>query len=580
MAAFLPSPPLRQLRSAAARSTSPSLQLRAASDKAATPGSARHRVVVWFRNDLRLHDHPGLSTAIEQVRRLGADKAEVLPVFCIDPRQFGISEWGSPKTGIFRARFLVESVADLKRQLRGLGSDLLVAIGQPETILPELATLPSEKGQPERATVVASEEVTSEETAVQDAVRRNLRSQKAELSLHWSSTLHHIDDIRSIFDRDLRTMPTVFTPFRTKVEARLLPGATLPTPQQGDVGAAPKIDLTKACLDASFDLVPRVEDLPWAGGRPPEAHSWSQPAVLDFRGGEEEGLKRLSHYVWSDHIATYFDTRNGMLGADYSSKLSPWLAHGCLSPRRIYEEVAKYESERVKNKSTYWLVFELLWRDYFRFFALKNGRRVFQQRGIAFTSPPPPPIRQDGKAEELLDAWKNGQTGVPLVDANMRELAATGFMSNRGRQNVGSFLALDLCLDWRYGADHFESLLLDYDVCSNWGNWVAIAGRIGGRLNRFNIPRQARTYDPQGEYVRVWCPELRNVPTEYIFEPWTMPASVQQKSGCVIGVDYPQCVVGANHWPPSSASGGGRAARPPRSPSGRGRGGKKGRVAR
>jgi deoxyribodipyrimidine photo-lyase len=161
-----------------------------------------------------------------------------------------------------------------------------------------------------------------------------------------------------------------------------------------------------------------------------------------------------------------------MIGEDYSTKLSPALAHGCISPRQIYHEIQRYEKERTANKSTYWVVFELIWRDYFKFFALKHGDRIFHEHGISGRGNARWRVDQ-----ELLTRWKQGRTGWPLVDANMRELAATGWMSNRGRQNVASFLALDLGLDWRLGADWFESLLSDYDPCSNWGNWYVGANK-------------------------------------------------------------------------------------------------------
>ena len=160
------------------------------------------------------------------------------------------------------------------------------------------------------------------------------------------------------------------------------------------------------------------------------------------------------------------------VGADYSSKFAPWLALGCLSPRYVASQCSLYEQKRVANKSTYWLVFELLWRDFFRFFGVKHGNSIFKLDGTlgheAHGSHPN--SRRWSFDKRHFQAWKDGKTGYPLVDANMRELAATGFMSNRGRQNVASFLAIDLSMDWRYGADHFESLLLDYDICSNWGN--------------------------------------------------------------------------------------------------------------
>jgi deoxyribodipyrimidine photo-lyase len=140
---------------------------------------------------------------------------------------------------------------------------------------------------------------------------------------------------------------------------------------------------------------------------------------------------------------------------------------------------------------------------------------------------------------QLFVMWKEGRTGLPLVDANMRELAATGFMSNRGRQNVASYLILDLGIDWRRGASWFEYLLLDHDVTSNFGNWVSAAGLTGGRINKFNITKQSKDYDADGRYVKHWLPELEKVPPAYLHEPWTMPKGVQQEAGCVIGTDYP-----------------------------------------
>ena len=229
-------------------------------------------------------------------------------------------------------------------------------------------------------------------------------------------------------------------------------------------------------------------------------------------------------------------------------------------------ECASYEEKRVKNKSTYWMVFELIWRDYFRCYCAKHGRAVFKEGG-------PIDSHQSWRTDpQLLQRWKEGALGVPLVDANMRELAATGFMSNRGRQNVASYLALDLGLDWRHGADHFESLLLDYDVCSNWGNWAAAAGLTGGRVNRFNIVKQSKDYDAAGDYVRHWLPELEQVPAQYVHEPWKLSRADQQKYGVRIGTygapdsDYPNPPKSVFQYP---ADGGGKGQ-------GGGRGGKGG----
>lgn len=178
---------------------------------------------------------------------------------------------------------------------------------------------------------------------------------------------------------------------------------------------------------------------------------------------------------------------------------------------------------------------------------------------------------------QLFELWKAGRTGMPLVDANMRELAATGFMSNRGRQNVASYLILDLGVDWRRGASWFEHHLLDHDVASNWGNWLSAAGLTGGRINKFNIVKQSKDYDEDGRYVKHWLPELRAVPPAYVHEPWTMPDKMQKECGVVVGVDYPTAVPvarmarpwGGARFPDQGSQGGGKG---PRSPKARGRG--------
>jgi deoxyribodipyrimidine photo-lyase len=226
-----------------------------------------------------------------------------------------------------------------------------------------------------------------------------------------------------------------------------------------------------------------------------------------------------------------------MIGGDYSTKFAPWLAMGCLSPRFVASECRRYEEERVANKSTYWVVLEMLIRDFFKFFALKHGTKLFSQGGTMGST------QTWTYNAHSVQAWKDGMTGYPLVDANMRELAASGFMSNRGRQNVASFLALDMHTDWRYGADYFEETLLDYDVHSNWVNWCNAAGMTGGRVNRFNIVKQSKDYDQHGDYVRHWLPELKDVPEAFVHEPWKMSLLEQSEFNCRLGVDYPNPIV-------------------------------------
>ena len=328
-------------------------------------------------------------------------------------------------------------------------------MGKPEELLPKLlATRESEAS----TTILCQEQVTSEELKVDRALRSALPAGAGELKPVWGGTLYDKSELP--FQPDLSDLPDVFTPFRNKVESRSKVQAPFRVPADGAL-PLPTSESFSPPAGLGFDFVPNDSDL----GLSTEAKtSTDSRGVMTFCGGEKAALARLKHYLWdSDSLSTYFETRNGMLGADYSSKFAPWLAHGCLSPRQVANECARYESERTKNKSTYWMVFELIWRDYFRLYCAKHGNNIFKEGG-------PVGARQQWVYDpEMIKRWKEGTLGVPLVDANMRELAATGFMSNRGRQNVASYLCLDLQIDWRYGADHFESLLLDYDVCSNWG---------------------------------------------------------------------------------------------------------------
>lgn len=465
------------------------------------------KVILWFRNDLRLHDHEPLQDAL----RSGC---AVVPVYCFDPRQFGKTAFGFPKTGKFRVRFLLEGVKDLRRSLQQRGSDLVVRMGQPEDIIPDLAA------ETQAQAVYWHEEVTAEETSVEEALARKLKATGIQVQTFWGTTLYHPDDLPFA----VQNLPEVFTQFRKQVEkhstvyeAFATPETLPPLPPKLNPGAMP----TAAQLGVAI-------------AEPDER------GVLTFQGGETAGLARLQDYIWeADCLKVYKQTRNGMLGANYSSKFSPWLALGCLSPRRIYQAVQAYEAERVRNDSTYWLVFELLWRDYFRFICHKHGDRVFYPSGLRGLQVE---WQQDW---QRFDAWRAGQTGYPLVDANMRELAATGFMSNRGRQNVASFLTKNLGIDWRMGAEWFESLLVDYDVCSNWGNWnyTAGVGNDARGFRYFNIPKQSQDYDPDGAYVKHWLPELQAVPAKKVHAPWSLQPVEQKRFKLRLGVDYPHPIV-------------------------------------
>lgn len=424
------------------------------------------KALFWFRNDLRVKDNVALKKSMDECE-------EVFPVYCFDPRHFELSHSGYAKSGSFRTSFLLESVAVLRQNLRDRGSELIIRLGKPEDHI--IALTRSLNG----TCVYCSKEVTSEEVIVEDAMERALWRAGVSFMPVWQSTLYHVEDLPWPINR----LPDVFTAFRKDVEKEM---KVRPTVESLKFITKPDVD--------SGDL-PSLSDLGMVRLEPDPRRAFP------FEGGENVANARLKSYLWeTDLIQTYKKTRNEMIGSAYSSKLSPYLALGCISPRTIYEEVKRYEKERFSNNSTYWLIFEILWRDYFRFVAKKHGNRIFQLQGIKQVETN---LKQNTAA---FQKWCLGNTKEAIVDANMRELNATGFMSNRGRQITASYLINDLKQDWTWGASYFESRLIDYDPCSNWGNWCYIAG-VGNdpRKDRyFNPKTQTERYDPDGAYIRLW----------------------------------------------------------------------------
>jgi deoxyribodipyrimidine photo-lyase len=423
--------------------------------------------LVWFKTDLRLTNNETLVKAISL-------NDKIIPVYCFDDSHFETTSFGFQKTGSFRAQFLLESLLDLDKNLRALGSGLLILKGKSEIEIPKIVK------QYKAHRVYAKREVAFEEKQTEALVQTELWKLQCELLTFSTSTLYHAEDLPF----SIKDIPDVFTNFRKRTEKDAVIRSTFDKPISINSPEIPPLDLPKLSALGLEEL--QIDDR----------------AAIQFKGGESEAIKRLHHYFFETKaISKYKETRNGMIGASYSSKFSAWLALGCISPRFIYQELKKYESQFGANESTYWLIFELLWRDYFRFMMKKYQNKLFHKAGIQSKELP---MKKGDK--QLLVNWIKGQTGIDFVDANMIELKLTGFMSNRGRQNVASYFCNDLKLDWRYGASYFEQQLIDYDVCSNWGNWAYLAG-VGNdpRGNRyFNIEKQAADYDKKKEFRSLW----------------------------------------------------------------------------
>ncbi|GAA4269481.1 DASH family cryptochrome [Hyunsoonleella aestuarii] len=421
--------------------------------------------LVWFRNDLRVHDNYILHEACN-------NHNIIIAIYFFNPEHYKLDKFGFKKTEKYRTRFLIETIQDLKRNLKSLNVELFIYFDKPENVINQFLLDFGIKQ------IYLQKEWTSEEQTVLNKVKASISGDSAFNEI-YDQFLYNPEDINIKIEQ----IPQVFTNFREKVEkfSQIRP--------QAHLKALKKIESI-----SNDTKIPSLNDLGF------EDFKTHLNSSFPFKGGENAALNRLDDYFFqSKKLRFYKKTRNGLVGTDFSSKLSPWLANGSISARTIYWNVKKFEQEYYKNQSTYWLIFELIWRDYFKYISLNHGNAIFKIDGI---------LKKDytWKTDlSLIDNWTNGETRSSFVNANMIELKETGWMSNRGRQNVASFFAKDLELDWRIGAAYFEAMLIDYDVHSNYGNWMYVAG-VGNdpRDRKFNVDLQAEHYDANGKFQNLW----------------------------------------------------------------------------
>ena len=447
--------------------------------------------IMWFRRDLRIHDLPALAEA--------ASATSVLPCFIFDDRLLGRGRFpSSPRT-----RFMLACLADLRQSLRDLGADLIVRRGDPERVLLDLAD----------ACGAGSVHWTAD---VSPWARKRDQRVSDLLAQQGITALAHpgnyiVDDpaaIRSGQDRPY----TVFSPFAKtwrEIERRPMedpPDQLVPAPGT-DPGRLP--DLAELGLD-------EVSSVP------------------SFEAGETAGREAARKFR-NQGLESYSKLRNNPAGG--SSRLSPYLRWGCISPLELEVKLGLEQAEGPRVFRA-----QLAWREFYAS-VMQNfpevSRVEFQERYRGTLN-----WQSD---DELLEAWKRGQTGYPLIDAGMRELLEDGWMHNRVRMVVASFLTKDLHLDWREGEAWFMERLIDGDVASNNGGWQWVTS-VGTDpkpyfQRMFNPMTQQEKFDPHGEYVRRWVGELADVGDQHLVRPWTMDEPQQIAAKCRIGVDYPAPVI-------------------------------------
>ena len=447
----------------------------------------------WIRRDLRLGDNQALAAAL-------AAAGQVVPVFVLDPALLA-----SPYTGDKRLAFLFDGLRSLDADLRQRGSRLVLRQGDP---VDELARLRDETG---------AEAIFAEADVTPYARRRDERM-AAQLPLRLARGL--TAQRPSAVVKDDGSPYTVFTPFSKR-------WLSLPLPAPADLLPAPERIATPAGLDSL-----------------PLPHAPARPAGVPFPAGEAEAQRRLAAFVEGDQaaITRYREDRNRP-DLEGTSRLSPYLRFGMISARQAVvasrtARLAARTSDACYGSDT-WLS-ELIWREFYvailyHFPHVRSGS--FQRHYDHI------PWAND---EQDFTAWCEGRTGYPVVDAAMRQLVQTGWMHNRARMIVASFLVKDLLIDWRWGERFFMQHLLDGDPANNNGGWQWTAGvgtDAAPYFRVFNPTAQGEKFDPNGDYVRRWLPELARVPVKFIHQPWTMPASEQRRAGCVIGSDYPAPII-------------------------------------
>ncbi|MGE6387862.1 DASH family cryptochrome [Pseudomonas sp. NPDC078416] len=419
-------------------------------------------LIYWFRQDLRLADNPAFTQACEQAHWL-------LPVYCAPTA--GPTPWGFERIGAHRQCFEQTAVSALAGQLSARGSALMQIEGDSVERLMVLA-------RDLKIDTIVCERIAAPE---EEAQVQALRAAGLIVEDHWQSTLFTLDELPMAVE----DLPDVFSSFRRLVEkAHTAPRAVVPAPT------------TIPALPQGLSIEPVTPHTP----PPLDSRSAFPYQNQTFQGGEHTAIEHLQQYFRRGLANSYKATRNNLSSVDDSTKFSPWLARGSLSAPQIDQALKAFETEHGANDSTYWIYFELLWRDYFRLLHLKYGRLLYRASGLKGGSEP-------SHNPQGFARWCRGETGEALIDAGMRELAATGYLSNRMRQIVASYLIFDLKGDWRAGAAWFEAQLVDYDVYSNQGNWLYIAGYgtdpRGGR--RFNTTKQADEHDTDSAYRRLWA---------------------------------------------------------------------------
>ncbi|MEP7150997.1 MAG: deoxyribodipyrimidine photo-lyase [Nitrospira sp.] len=460
--------------------------------------------LIWFRRDLRLHDNPALSAACQECR-------EIVPLFVFDEPLLQSHVFGSACVG-----FMLGCLEELRRSLAGRGLTLAWRIGEPiDTVMQTVKDLAIDAVYWNRDYEPAALERDR-------TIQHRLAQRGHTVRTFKDHVVFEAEEVRGLTGEPFQRYSAYRDRWWTTWRAATPPLLDVPTFEATKpAGSAPDVSPWPSAADLGYEKVPM----------------WIEP-------GENAARARLQWFLRGP-VHAYVSGRN-LPAIDGTSKLSPHLRFGTISARTAIHAALNTLSKGgpVSRADVFTWMDELVWREFFQQVLMAFPRVA---EGPFKTKPGLPAARVAGpECDRLFAAWCQGRTGYPIVDAGMRQLNETGWMHNRVRMVVASFLVKDLRIDWQSGERYFMQQLVDGDLAANNGNWQWCASTGTDAMQGYRIfnPRiQSEKFDPEGEYIRRYVPELDDVPTKWIHEPHLLPQEEQDRAGCRIGLEYPAPIV-------------------------------------
>ena len=504
----------------------------------------KKRIIVWINNNIRMEDNYLLCKAIQLSSHFNKEEVEIIPIFVFNTKIFMPKldhekelESDEPRLrGIQRTRLILESVIELKENLKKINSDLMIFIDEPHLAIKKLIRTDRENF------VVFEYEISPIEKKAEENVCKMALKNKTKVWRVWGWTAVHIEDLPYSLDK----FPHLFGKFKKdianiSIRELLDPPALdeIPFPSKENLFAPGIIDFVKS--KNNIDYVPNLDDFLFKSEDFKILEKYDQRIGRDlfvFKGGEKSANERLNEYLWEKDIVSkhHYSKTSFFVNGDFAPKLTPWTSIGAISPRKVFMEILKYEQKNGSSEQSEWFKREMLWKDYFVFWALKHHKVYFSAEYGIYNR-----THYEWQTNpEVITKIKTGKTGMPIIDAIVRDFIESGHMSYKAKMIFWNYFSQDLRQDWRKGWEFFEARMIDYEPCEIVGKWHQGAGIGPGRIVKYNWLTQSQDHDKKGEYIKRWVEELVHVPDEYIHDPWRMPIYLQKESNAIIGVDYPK----------------------------------------